>query len=431
MNGVTSPPVSPPEESAGKSGLALSLWCITAAFGTYFCMYAYRKPFTAAEFTGETFAGLDYKPLLVTSQVLGYMLSKFLGIKFIAEIEREQRARAIVILVALAQVALLFFGLVPPPYNFLFLFLNGLPLGMVFGLVLGFLEGRRQTEALTAGLCASFILADGVTKSVGAWLLIRGVSAYWMPFCAGLFFAAPLAVFVWMLTRIPPPSAADIAVRRSRPTMSRADRRAFLAKYGTGLVVLVLVFLLITILRSVRADFAPEIWSSLGTTGQAEVFTQTEIVVALGVLLANGLFILIRDNRRAFFSSLALCMAGFALLAASLLGLGGRWLTPFAFMVVFGLGLYLPYVAFHTTLFERLIALTHDRGNLGYLMYLADAFGYLGYVAVMFGRTAWTAPGDFFDFLRPLIWFVVLTSVSLMIAGWAFFAYHPVMRRQD
>ena len=34
------------------------------------------------------------------------------------------------------------------------LFVNGLPLGMVFGLVIGFLEGRKVTEALSAGpLC--------------------------------------------------------------------------------------------------------------------------------------------------------------------------------------------------------------------------------------------------------------------------------------
>ena len=38
---------------------------------------------------------------------------------------------------------------------------------MVFGLVLGFLEGRRMNECMAAGLCASFILADGFTKSVG------------------------------------------------------------------------------------------------------------------------------------------------------------------------------------------------------------------------------------------------------------------------
>jgi hypothetical protein len=58
----------------------------------------------------------------------------------------------------------------------------------------------------------------------------------------------------------------------------------------------------------------------------------------------------------------------------------------YTFMVLVGLGLYLPYVAMHTTIFERLVALTRDRGNLGFLMYLADSFGYLGYVEVMFLR---------------------------------------------
>lgn len=40
----------------------------------------------------------------------------------------------------------------------------------------------------------------------------------------------------------------------------------------------------------------------------------------------------------------------------------------------------------HTTIFERLIAMTGERGNLGLLMYLADSFGYLGYVGVMLAR---------------------------------------------
>jgi hypothetical protein len=63
--------------------------------------------------------------------------------------------------------ALFLFGLTPAPLNFVWLFCNGLLLGMVFGLVLGFLEGRRQTEAVAAGLCISFVVADGVTKSAG------------------------------------------------------------------------------------------------------------------------------------------------------------------------------------------------------------------------------------------------------------------------
>src|SRR5262249_50051465 len=155
---------------------------------------------------------------------LGYTLSKFLGIKVVAEVHPHRRAALLLGLIAAAQVALLLFGLTPAPFNLLWLFCNGVPLGMVFGLVLGFLEGRRHTEALVAGLCGSFIVADGVTKSVGAALLQAGVSEYWMPFLSGLLFVPPLLLFTWMLTRIPRPSRQDVAARSERAPMNGAER---------------------------------------------------------------------------------------------------------------------------------------------------------------------------------------------------------------
>ena len=82
--------------------------------------------------------------------------------------------------------------------------------------MLSFLEGRQHTEALTAGLCTSFIVADGVVKSAGAELLKAGVSEYWMPVCAGLLFVLPLLLFAWMLSRIPAPSRSDVAARSER-----------------------------------------------------------------------------------------------------------------------------------------------------------------------------------------------------------------------
>jgi hypothetical protein len=111
-------------------------------------------------------------------------------------------------------------------------------------------------------------------------------------------------------------------------------------------------------------------------------------------VILNGLSILIRDNRRAFFAALGLSFGGLAMVVAAVLGLRAG-LGGFPFMVLVGLGLYLPYVAMHTTLFERLIAMTRDPGTIGFLLYLADAVGYLGYIAVMLTR-AWGNPqGDF------------------------------------
>ena len=113
----------------------LTLWCVIAAFGSYACMYGFRKPFTAGSYTGaELFPHL--KTWLVTAQVLGYTLSKFIGIKVVSEMPPARRAPAFLALIACAELALVCFALTPPPFNAAWLFLNGLSLGLVFGLAI-------------------------------------------------------------------------------------------------------------------------------------------------------------------------------------------------------------------------------------------------------------------------------------------------------
>jgi len=399
----------------------LSAWCVVAAFGAYACMYAFRKPFTAGSYAAAPF-GEGFKIWLVLAQVLGYTISKFIGIRMIAELPPRRRAAALLAFVGMAQIALALFALVPPPFKLACLFLNGLPLGLVFGLVLGFLEGRRMTEAFVAGLCASFILADGFTKSVGAYLLQAGVSEAWMPFEAGLLFLLPLAGFVWMLQRIPPPSAADVAARAERAPMSRAERRAMLRRHAPGLVAITLTYLLVTVLRSMRADFAPELWAGLGAKPDPGVFTRSEMWVVLGVLLATGCMVLVRDNRRAFLLGLGTTLAGLGLIGGSLWAQAAGWLGAFPFMVLLGLGLYVPYVAVQTTVFERLIAMTRDRANLGFLIYLADAFGYLGYVAVVVAKNLWQGETDWLALFRTTGWAVTLVGMAAVLAAISFYA---------
>jgi hypothetical protein len=380
-------------------------------------MYAFRKPFTAASFAGLTIWGCGEKTVLVTAQVLGYTAAKVLGIRVIAEMPPERRAAAILVLIGSAAAALIFFGFAPSPLHVLCLFVNGLSLGMVFGLVLGFLEGRRTTEALAAGLCASFILADGVAKAVGTWLLDRGASQRWMPAVAGLIFVPPLLLFVGMLARIPPPDGRDIALRGARPTMDRRDRALLVRRGGLGLSLLIVAYFLVTIARSIRADFMPEIWRGLGIATAPADFANSEALVALLVLAANGFSVLIIDNRRAFFTSLGIATSGGLLMIVSLAALRLAGLDGFTFMVLLGTGLYLPYVAIQTTTFERLIAINRDRGNLGFLMYLADSAGYLGYALLMIAQGVLPTGAGFMGFFLATCGGVgVLTCLSLAIA---------------
>jgi hypothetical protein len=392
-----------------------TLWCVVAAFGTYACMYGFRKPFTVGVYEGA-------KAWLVTSQVIGYTVSKFIGIKVIAEMTAARRAWVLLALIAAAEAALVLFAITPAPFNGGWLFMNGLALGMVFGLVLGFLEGRRLTEIFAAGLCASFILADGVAKSVGASLLTRGVPEGWMPATAGLAFALPLLAGVWMLRQIPAPSAHDETARAPRTPMSGAERIALLRRHGIGLFGIVLAYLLITVLRSTRADFAPEIWTGLGLGNQPAIFTRSELWVTLAVVIANGVLVMVHDNRRALLTALGLGIAGLGIALLALAGNRAGVLTPFTFMVLLGVGMYVPYVAVHTTIFERLIALTRERGNMGYLMYVADAAGYLGYAGVVVARGLFPSSANFLDYFVLLAAGLLVLSLVAMSGALLYFA---------
>lgn len=381
-------------------------------------MYGFRKPFTAGTYEDTVWLGLGFKTILVAAQVAGYTLSKFIGIKVVSEMPAKYRALSLLLLIGIAHAALLLFAITPQPWNFVWLFANGLPLGMVFGLVIGFLEGRQLTEFLAAGLCASFIVASGVVKSVGRSLVLDfGVSEYWMPFSAGLIFLLPLVLFVGMLAQIPPPSHQDELLRTKRQPMDRFSRRQFFKRHAIGLTGLLVIYVLLTIVRSIRDDFAVEIWRDMGVGDEPSVFAKSELWVMIGVVSIIGLTSLIKDNRQAFLTSIGLLILGFIVVLISIWGFQTAAFSPMVFMVVLGFGLYVPYVAIHTTVFERLIASFGEVATIGFLMCLADAVGYLGYIAVMVFRNS--VSGEV-DFLQLLIWTsasiaIVSTSLSLSL----------------
>jgi hypothetical protein len=416
--------------SQGVRALAVFLWAALAGFGTYFCAYGVREPFKVATYSDihPVFGGVSFKALILTTQVLGYTVSKFFGIRFIAEINPRQRAAALICLVAAAELSLVGFALVPAPWNAGVIFFNGLALGMVFGLVMGFLEGRRQSEAMLAGLCSSFVAAPGVAKGVGAWVMSRGISEFWMPSVAGLFFFLPLIAFVFALKHVPRPNAGDLLARSERLPIGSNQRWALFRKYAAGFVLLMIGYLLLTVLRSVRGDFAAEIWIGLGVKAQAATFASSETIVAVVTLLLFSALVFIRNNHVAFFAAVSFSIAGFAIGAAALLAQRRGWITPFPFIVMLGIGMYLPYMAVHTTLFERLLAVTRDKGNIGYLMYLVDAFGYLGYVAVMLGE-GYIHHGSIMPLFIGCAWTCMVGGILAFILATLYFALHPAVAR--
>lgn len=356
-----------------------------SSFAVYFAMFGYRKPFTAAAFShpeGWPFA-FDFKIALVIAQVAGYATAKFIGVKVISEMPGGKRAMGILTLIFGAQMSLLLFGTLPTVIGPMAMYLNGLCLGMIWGLVFGFLEGRRLTEVLGAMLCASFILSSGVAKSVGKMLLLAGVGEPWMPFVAGLVFAPLMLVAVAALAQLPPPDAADEAERVRRAPMSRQDRIALFAAHAPALVLLIAVYVILTALRDFRDNFSAEIWAELGFRNAAAIFTLSELPVAAIVLVGLAALMGVKDNRRAVGFNIGFVALGFALLGASTLAYQLGVLAPVWWMILAGAGLYMGYTPFNAMLFDRMIAATGKVGTAGFLIYVADSFGYIGSISLL------------------------------------------------
>ena len=395
-----------------------SLFAILTAFSTYACMYAFRKAYLAAGFSGYAYWGMELKTLLIIFQIIGYTLSKFLGIKFVSEMTANWRAWSILGLILFSQAALFCFWALPLPYSIFFLFLNGLPLGMVWGLVFSYLEGRTNTELLGAGLSVSFIVASGFVKSVGTWLIITfGISEYAMPFWTGMVFILPLFISVWLLNHVPAPTEEDIKQRVKRVPMSGRQRWAFFKQFATGIIVLSLSYLLLTAYRDLRDNYALEILTGLGFENISSLFTLTEIPIAIVVLAVMASLMLIKNNRKALLVNHGIIGGGLLLIGLSTAAFQLGLLSPYLWMVLVGLGSYLGYVPFNCILFDRFIATYRTAANAGFLIYIADSFGYLSSVGLLvyknFGQTdiSWLSFFTSFSYITAVIG-VVLTIVS-------------------
>lgn len=396
------------------SSLQINIYAAITVFLAYTMIFGFRKSFTVAIFDGITVAGYSYKTLLVISQVLGYMLAKFYGVKYIAELKRTGRGSVILLLTGIAWLSWLGFALVPVPYNIVFLFINGFPLGMLWGVVFSYIEGRRGTDFIGATLAVSFIFASGFVRTAGGWLMLQfGVTEFWVPFFTGLLFAGPLLLFVYLMEKIPPPDAGDITNRMERIPMSKTQRRLFVRSFLPGLAACTLIYTFATIFRDIRDNFGAEMWKEMGFVNQPAIFSKTETPITLIILVLIGSMVIIRNSYKALMTAHAFIGIGFLLAGLSTLMFVSGNLAPVWWMTIVGLGLYMVYIPFNAVFFERLIATFRYVGNVGFLIYLADSFAYVGSVSVLFSKEIFKVKLNWVTFFSNSV--IGLSAIGMLL----------------
>lgn len=409
----------------------MSVFAALMGFLVYSSMYAFRKPFAAATFDGENFLGSDLKVWLILAQTLGYMASKFYGIKMISELKVKGRAWLIVGLIAVSWFALLGFAVLPAPFNILCFMVNGFPLGLIWGIVFHYMEGRRFTEMMGSMLAASFVFSSGFVKSIGTFLMQNmGVNEFWMPFSTGAIFFPLLLFGVFLLNHIPSPSVEDRLLRSPRPPMNKADRKKFFREFRPGIIILILVYMMLTGLRDLRDNFVVEIWQGLDIAVPAELLTQTEIPITIFLLILMSCLVLVKSNKTAFFLNHWMILTGFALAILATLGLRAGLVNPFIWMTLVGTGVYMAYIPFNSLLFDRLIATFKHTGNVGFLMYLVDSFGYLGSSLIMvFKQIGGLGNISWLNFYIAAI--LIFLSLSMVLMTGSFFYFQRKLKRQE
>lgn len=351
------------------------------------------------------------------------MLSKIIGIKVIAELKSKKRIILIISLIVFAEIALIAFGFVPFPYNFIFLFLNGLPLGMVWGVIFSFLEGRKLTDFFALGLSLNLVMTSGVLKTIYLFLQeTYHISEFQLPYSIGLFFLPLFLFFVWMLAQIPPPNEEDLSLRSQRVAMKKDDKALIIKEFGLGLLCFIGIYLLLATMRDFRDNFAVEVWREIDPQFNKTIFSEIETTIGLVVVSLIALNAFIKNNFQSY-----LTFSGMMLVAVLLCG-GSTWafqeemISPKVWMLSLGIGLFLPYLLIQTVVFERLIALFKARGNVGFLVYICDSVGYLGSVILLIYREFFLKKISFLNILMTFSYVISFVCFVLLVVQLFYFS---------
>ena len=391
------------------------VWAGGAALVSYALVYALRKPFTAATFEGLEFLGMDYKTATSIVQIAGYVLSKLLGIKLVSELQRRHRLPFLIGSVAMAELSLLAFGLLPVPWNIVALFFNGLSLGCMWGVIFSYLEGRRLSGVLASVMGMSIACSSALAKSAGLYLIRDlGVDPFWMPAIIGGVAFVLLVVLAFALNALPNPSAEDRAACAERVPMDGRQRRRIFLRFAPLLTMLFAANLFVTVVRDIKEDFLVNIVDTSQLSAWA--FSGVDAVVTAIILLLFLAVSLIRSHLNVLCTLLVLVLVSMFALVYVAWNYDWLALSPLAWLFVQSLGVYTAFLSFQTLFFERFVACYHIRGNVGFFIVTIDFIGYVGTVGVLVFKELFAGELDWLAFYNSMVVWLGLAS-CLLFAG--------------
>ncbi|MBC7407375.1 MAG: hypothetical protein H7339_03215, partial [Arcicella sp.] len=89
--------------------------------------------------------------------------------------------------------------------------------------------------------------------------------------------------------------------------------------------------------------------------------------------------------------------------------------------VSLGIGLYMAYVPYNGMLFDRLLAVLKEKGNVGFLFYLADFSGYLVTVIILIYQNFGNQQISWLNFLTDLAQILPIICIISITVSFFYF----------
>lgn len=351
-------------------------------FAVYTCMYAIRKPFTGFIFQ-EQLGGINIKNWLVISQLAGYLMSKFFGISFIGNLNKEKRVTYLHLCLITASMPLFFLNITPHFIWPLLFFINGFPLGLVWGIVFSYAEGRNFTELIGSILACTFIFSSGFVKSLA--ITIHTHFHLNIPLTLGLIaLGANITAFIlsYFLKTMPPPDADDELRNTKRKSLSKEERKKVFLASASLVIPAIFMYSIFTILRDIRDNFTAEILQA-DHIYSANSIASIETLLSIFLIFSIPFLTIIKSHYKAIMIIFIICLAGSALNIVGTLLYNAHLCSGITFFLCSGLGLYCGYILINISLMDRIIGFNKTQANAGFLMYTADAAGYIASFCIM------------------------------------------------
>jgi len=208
--------------------------------------------------------------------------------------------------------------------------------------------------------------------------------------------------------------------------MNQPDRNFFLKQFRPGVIACVIIYLLLTIMRDLRDNYMANMWNELGYAKSASVFAKTETITSLIVLALIGMMVFVRKNIRAFRIIHFLLILGFVVAGIASFLFRKEMISGAGWMQFTGLGLYISYVLFNSVFFERLLASFSIAGNVGFLIYVADAWGYLGSITVMLSKELFKLQLNWVSFYSQLV--MIFAVIGIVVSIFSLFYFNRKYR---